>query len=147
MGRAGRPNGLVPKPRRPKQLDLVPGLSEQAFQKLVMKEAKLRGWMVSHCGVGTMSNGHFITPAAPGFPDLVCVRPPRILFLELKRSPKSVPTPNQVTWINALHACGGVDDDGCKFVEAYVVHPGNARDIFDALDFDDDEPPARPWVG
>lgn len=40
-----------------------------------------------------------------GFPDLVCLRPPDVLWIEVKREGYG-PSPEQTTWINGLRASG-----------------------------------------
>ena len=49
-----------------------------------------------------------------GFPDLVLVRPPRVIFAELKRDDGTVST-SQAEWLAALAAC--------PTVESYVWRP------------------------
>ena len=83
----------------------APPLTEAAFQAQVVQYARLMGWKVFHPWISIKS--------AAGFPDLVLVRPPRLVFAELKRDGKE-PTPAQVEWLNALQECG---------VEVYVWHP------------------------
>jgi hypothetical protein len=79
--------------------------TERAFQEAVVRFAKLQGWLVMH----QWSSLH--SPA--GFPDLVLVRPPFVVYAELKRCNK-YPTDAQQEWLDALERCGE---------EAYVWHP------------------------
>ena len=73
-------------------------ISERQFQNQVLQLARLYGWLAYH----TWSSIH----SAAGFPDLVLVRPPRLLFLELK-SAKGKLSPTQLQWGSALSACPG----------------------------------------
>ena len=72
-----------------------------------------------------------------GFPDLVLVRPPRVIFAELKSekgrltikqrySPKTGRSlPNQMDWKDALEACPGV--------EYYLWRPRHWDEIMEAI--------------
>lgn len=71
--------------------------SEAAFQTQVIQLAKFYNWMCYHT--------HDSRRSAPGFPDLVLLRPPEALFVELK-SEKGRTRPEQRDWMSALHACG-----------------------------------------
>lgn len=67
-----------------------------------MDLARLLGWRCYHPWLSARST--------PGFPDLVLVRPPRILFVELKTERGKV-TPAQQAWLDALAACPGCEVD------------------------------------
>lgn len=54
-----------------------------------------------------------------GFPDLVLVKPPRIIFAELK-APNGRISPEQAQWHDALRACG---------LNVYVWKPADMDDI------------------
>lgn len=71
--------------------------SERSFQQQVVDAATMLGW---RC-YWTWNSQH--SPA--GFPDLVLVRRPWVLFWELKREDRS-PTPEQQAWLDDLAACG-----------------------------------------
>jgi hypothetical protein len=79
---------------------------EKDFLQAVRDYARLMGWEDYH----TWQSVH--SPA--GFPDLVLVRPPRIVFAELKVGNRQ-PTPAQERWLNLLRECPGV--------EAYLWRP------------------------
>ena len=87
-------------------------LSEKDFQGQVVKAAEALGWLSFHAYDSRRS--------AQGWPDLVLVRPPRLLFVELK-SDKGKLTPDQVVWMEALArvetAGGGI--------ECYVWRPAD----------------------
>ncbi len=59
-----------------------------------------------------------------GFPDLVLVRPPRVIFAELKRNKAQLRTA-QVAWKVQLEDCPGV--------EYYVWRPDDLEDILKIL--------------
>jgi hypothetical protein len=71
-------------------------LSEKDFQARVVARARVYGWRVYHTTIPYRS--------APGFPDLVLVRPPRLLFVELKRE-KGELTTAQEEWLGLLRQC------------------------------------------
>ncbi len=67
-------------------------LSERAFQRQIVQLAELMGWRTYHTYDSRRSN--------PGFPDLVLVRAPRVIFAELKRQRGRV-TAAQTEWVDA----------------------------------------------
>lgn len=74
-------------------------VSEREFQDQVLELARLAGWLTYHT--------HDARRSAPGFPDLVLVRPPVIIFAELK-SARGRLRPEQAAWLEALADCEGV---------------------------------------
>jgi len=74
------------------------------------------GWSWIHHRPARRAHGRWHTPtqgnSGKGFPDIVAVRPPRILFLELKRDQGGRVSPEQSEGISNLRACG---------LEAHVV--------------------------
>jgi hypothetical protein len=60
----------------------------------------------------------------PGFTDLVMVRPPSVLFVELKTTTGRL-TPAQREWIEALGCCPGI--------EAHVWRPSQWNEIVSRL--------------
>ncbi len=73
--------------------------SERSFQGAVVEFARLNGWLVYHTYDARRSE--------PGFPDLVLVRPPEVLFAELK-SARGRPSDPQLRWLNTLSCCNTV---------------------------------------
>lgn len=74
----------------------------------------------------------------PGFPDLVLVRPPRLIFAELKTdSPRAKVTADQRAWLDDLAGVGidpGWEDQARRrlsgpMVETYVWRPADRPDI------------------
>ena len=76
-------------------------MNETKFSAQVQTLARLCGWSTHHT--------HDSRGSADGFPALVMVRGPRLIFAELKTDAKSSRlTPEQKEWIDAL---GVVEDE------------------------------------
>ena len=75
----------------------VPTMTEKDLQATVEQCATLLGWRIHHHWISIRSS--------PGWPDLVLVRPPRLMVVELKRDGVT-PTPAQQEWLDDLAACG-----------------------------------------
>lgn len=104
----------------------LPPLSEQAFQKQVLDLAKLCGWLVAHFRPAWTGKG-WRTPVqadGAGFPDLVLVKPPRLIFAELKAQGRKT-TPDQDKWLDILRTVPGV--------EVYLWTVDNFDDIISVL--------------
>jgi hypothetical protein len=78
----------------------VPAISEKEFQAAVVALARRHGWLCFHPFDSRRSEA--------GFPDLVMVRPPRLVFAELKSVTGRV-TPAQQMWVDCLKAVPGVE--------------------------------------
>ena len=88
-----------------------PKLSEAQFQRQVVRYAELMGWRWYHTRRSERS--------PRGFPDLVLVRRPRVVFAELKAQRTPV-TDDQRAWIAELRACDQ---------EAYIFRPEQWQEI------------------
>jgi hypothetical protein len=98
---------------RPHALGIdLPPLSEKEFQAEVRRLAKRHGWRHFHTASSKRSE--------PGLPDSVMVRPPRVVFAELKVPPNK-PTAEQLNWLDDLKQCPGV--------EAYLWGPADLPEI------------------
>ena len=75
-------------------------VTERDFTRTVLALARVKGWMIYH----TFMSIH----SAPGFPDLVLVRPPRVVFAELKTDKGKV-SDAQTEWLDSLKDCPGVE--------------------------------------
>lgn len=69
---------------------------EAAFQVRVVELATRHGWRAYHT--------HDSRRSEPGFPDLVLVRPPRVLIVELKVGRRQL-TRDQAEWMRLLERC------------------------------------------
>lgn len=86
--------------------------TEAAFQQQVEQLAGFYGWTLQY-------HTHDSRRSQPGFPDLVLLRPPEALFVELKGVATRV-TREQRVWLDALQDCG---------LEVYLWRPKD----FDAM--------------
>lgn len=75
------------------------GCSEAAFQRMIVNFAMECGWRHWHDNYALRND--------PGFPDLVLVRPPVVLFIEAKTTRGRV-REEQRWWEDDLLACPGV---------------------------------------
>jgi hypothetical protein len=94
-------------------------LTEKAFLAQVRELARLFGWLEFHPYDSRRST--------PGYPDLFMVRPPRLIFAELKSDTGRV-TEAQRAWLETLGQCPGV--------EVYVWRPGDFDAIVERLQRD-----------
>ncbi len=76
-------------------------MSEAAWMGRVLDLARLRGWKAIH-----HPDSRRVTE--PGLPDLILVRPPRLVMVELK-SASGVLRPAQINMLAALKLCPGVE--------------------------------------
>ena len=100
-------------------------LTERQFQRQVMDAARALGWLRAHFRPAPSAQG-WRTPVegdGAGFPDLVLVRPPRVLFVELKSDTGKL-TDAQRVWLNQLSLCGQ---------EFYVWRPSDWARVEEAL--------------
>lgn len=91
-------------------------VSEKQFQAQVLQLVRLSGWLCYHTFDSRRSQR--------GFPDLVLVRPPALLFAELKSEGGKL-RPEQEAWLKAL--------GGCESVEARLWRPGDWKEIAEML--------------
>jgi hypothetical protein len=96
-------------------------VTENDWKRRVLDAAKLFGWRFAHFrpaqttkGWRTAMEGH------KGFPDLVLVRSPRVIFAELKVAAKL--TDEQAEWLDALGTSPGV--------ESYVWRPTDWESVY-----------------
>lgn len=78
-----------------------PRETEASFMRSVCELAALSGWRVYH--------GYLSIRSAPGWPDLVLVKPGQpVIYVELKLAGKR-PTPAQAAWLEALQTATGTE--------------------------------------
>lgn len=109
-------------------------LTEKQFEAQVKDLAKIFGWKYYH----TWRSIH--SPA--GFPDCVLVRPPRLIFAELKSEKGSV-SEKQQEWLDILKACQERPKDfaleyaekrGYVLIpEVYIWRPDDIEEIVECL--------------
>jgi hypothetical protein len=95
--------------------DRLPVISEKEFQRQVLDVARIYGWSVYHPMLSKWSER--------GWPDLALVRPPRLLFAELKRE-NGKTTDHQDRWLGLLSACP---------VEVYLWRPSDLERVAEVL--------------
>jgi hypothetical protein len=83
-------------------------LSEKQWMAQVVELAKTLGWKVFHAYDSRRSE--------PGFPDLVLVKPPSVIFVELKKQDGKVTKPQKI-WLDALQRS--------RNVQAYLWRPSD----------------------
>ena len=81
-------------------------MSEAQLSAAIVELAELLGWRVFT--VRRSDRAIVASRTGAGFPDLVIVRPPRVLVFELKRE-GAYPTATQRGWLEALAECPGVE--------------------------------------
>ena len=84
-------------------VNLYDQISESVFTTQIIQMARVFGWRCAHFRPAMTKRGRWVTAMSGdiGFPDLVLVRPPRMIFAELK-SAKGKLTPDQVLWLEAI---------------------------------------------
>lgn len=88
---------------------------ENGFMGYVEQLATVKGWVHFHVLDSKKCD--------PGWPDLVLMRPPQYLIVELKTNKGRV-TPEQKAWLAGLRACG---------IDTRVWRPRDRDEVLDAL--------------
>jgi hypothetical protein len=102
-------------------------VTETDWKSRVQETAQLFGWRWAHFRPARTKYG-WVTPMEgdKGFPDLVLVRPPRLILAELKAQPATRkagrPTDDQAEWLRQLGLVPGV--------ETYVWTPEQWQDVY-----------------
>lgn len=93
-------------------------LSEKQYQSQITSLASNYGWRWAHFSDSRkqVRPGVFVGDKdAAGFPDLVLVRPPEVVVIEVKKELGKT-TDEQEEWLAAFEACG---------IDAFVARPSN----------------------
>jgi hypothetical protein len=101
-------------------------ITEAEFQQQVCDLATLLGWSWGHFRPAKTQRGWRVPVSGPlgkGWPDLVLVRDDRLLFVELKRSGKLAPSPDQRFVLQLLGAAA----------ETYVWTPDDIEHVAEVL--------------
>ena len=101
--------------RRSDTAPALPKITERQWQEQVEQLAGLFGYRFYHTWNSIKSN--------PGFPDLVLLKPPRLIFAELKVDGKK-PTRDQQAWLDEVRATG---------VESYTWYPADLEQVKEVL--------------
>jgi len=101
-------------------------ITEHDFSIQVESLLTIFGWRWIHFRPAWSSKG-YRTPIKgdKGFPDYCCVRPPRLIFAELKDK-YSKPNPEQEAWLEDLKEC-------MKKFEVYLWKPDDIDEIIAIL--------------
>ena len=105
-----------PRRRMATRRDATPALKEKEWLAQVQDLARICGWEIYHTWLSIRSAG--------GWPDLALVRPPRLIFAELKTDKGKI-RPSQEHWLALLGQCPGV--------EVYVWRPSDLEHVRDVL--------------
>lgn len=91
-------------------------LTEAAFQQQVLGLASFYNWRAYHT--------HDSRRSQAGFPDLVLLRAPELIFAELKTDTGRL-RPEQADWLEQLQLLA----DACEPVEVYLWRPADFDEI------------------
>lgn len=96
--------------------------TESAFLRQVLDLSRLRGWRSAHFRASRTKRGWrtAVQGDGKGFPDLLLIRPPRLIVAELKLAGKW-PSQEQDEWLKAFQFCPGVD--------AFVWRPSDWEEL------------------
>lgn len=81
-------------------MSVLPPMTERDFQRQVLDISRILGWSAYHPALSKWSER--------GWPDLALVRPPRLVFAELKREIGRT-TEHQERWLGLLRAVPGIE--------------------------------------
>lgn len=98
---------------------LLRQVTEKEWTQQVVDLAKTFGWRIHHSRMAWSATGRPMTALQghQGLLDLLMVKPPRVVFMELKRQGVKKLSDDQEIWLSLLQRCPGV--------EAYVCRPGD----------------------
>lgn len=99
-------------------------ITEKQLREQIRDLTKIYGWRMAFTQFSMMS--------PKGFPDLCLVRPPRLIFAELK-SEKGKTSPDQDLWLADLRAASPDGHDGTQFFEVYLWRPHDIVKIAEIL--------------
>ena len=91
-------------------------VTEASWQSTVIDLAELTGWFVYHNPDSRRSQA--------GFPDLVLIRAPRVMFLELKR---------ENGWVSPVQREVLAELEGCPGVDVHVARPSDWASVVEWL--------------
>lgn len=101
-------------------------ITERDYQTQIVQLARMTGWAVfhHHDSRRQVAPGVFVGDKdAKGFPDLILLRPPQVLVIEVKRELGKT-TPEQDVWLRRWSECG---------ITALVARPSNWPEVERAI--------------
>lgn len=101
-------------------------ITEREYQKQIVELARMSGWVVfhHHDSRRQVAPGVFVGDKdAKGFPDLILLRPPQVLVIEVKRELGKT-TPEQDEWLQRWSECG---------VPTFVARPSTWPEVERAI--------------
>lgn len=111
---------------------MAKGISETAFASQVEDLLKMFGWHWCHFRPALTGAGwRTAMTGKKGIPDYIAVRPPRLIFAELKDDVKGL-TPEQADWINLLSECRFSEKNPIG-IEVYLWRPSQFEEIVECL--------------
>lgn len=126
-------------------------LSETDWQKVLVNFMEEQGWIVNHIGRARTASGDWVTPTtSSGWPDLLAVRGPRLLAVEVKDRRKPIDEA-QIAWLAAF-SMNPATNAWClrptmswEEIGAWISHPETAPVTFG---FDPTKIPGDPvaWL-
>ena len=100
-------------------------ISEHDFSTQIEDLLRLYQWRWCHWRPARTEHGwRTALSGDKGFPDYCCVRPPRLLFAELKDQ-YSKPSPEQEAWLDDLKEC-------VKVITTVPIEKGKSLSYYDA---------------
>lgn len=93
---------------------------EAPLMEGVRSLAELYGWLHFHAP----QCEHAARQSEPGFPDLILVRAPRLVAVEIKRALPDKPNVAQRHWLEQL--------DRVRYADSFILRPGPTFDAMEA---------------
>lgn len=110
-------------------------MTEAEVKGTIIEAAQARGWMAYSVPDSRLVNPRKRHPkdelSGNGFPDLVLLKLPYLVFVEAKGE-RGVVSPDQKRWLESLRQVG--DGNRMAYVFACVVHPGRIDNFLGWLD-------------
>jgi hypothetical protein len=116
----GRPLRLTPRDR------LLRTITEKEWSTTVIEIARLNRWLIHHSRPAWVREGRMVTALSghAGLPDLIMVKPPRMVVVELKTE-TGVLSDEQRNWLQAF-----AEVPGCR---AFVWRPSDLDTVWRVL--------------
>ena len=101
-------------------------ITEKEWTTTVIEIARLSRWLIHHSRPAWVRNGRMVTALSgnSGLPDLVMVKPPRLIIAELKTE-TGVVSEEQIRWLKAFADVPGV--------QVFVWRPSDLEAVWRVL--------------